>query len=62
MTAEDTKITVAHLVQTLDRIEQWLGAVRKGLEALPQDQEIEIQIDALQQDLEVKQLFIKSPC
>lgn len=62
MTTENANITVAHLVQTLDRIEQWLGAVRKGLEALPQDQEIDIQADALQQDLEVKQLFIRSPC
>ncbi|MEN8164270.1 MAG: hypothetical protein ABFS37_09085 [Acidobacteriota bacterium] len=42
MTADETKITVAHLVATLDRIDQWLGAVKKGLEALPQDQEIAV--------------------
>ena len=62
MTADGAKITVAHLVLTLDRIEQWLGAVRKGLEALPQDQEIEINVDELQTEHEVKQPFIISPC
>ncbi len=62
MSAEDTKITVAHLVLTLDRIDQWLLAVRKGLEALPQDQEVDIKVGDLQNDLEVKQLFIASPC
>lgn len=38
----EEKITVAHLVVTLDRIEQWMQVLRKGLEALPQDQEISI--------------------
>jgi len=34
MVAEETKITVAHLLLTLDRIEQWLGAARMaGFEA-----------------------------
>ena len=43
MTAEKTKITVENLVQTLDRIEQWIQALRKGIEALPQDQVIEVE-------------------
>ena len=34
------KITVAHLLVTLDRIEEWLQVLRKGLEALPQDQKL----------------------
>lgn len=43
MVADETKITVKNLVQTLDRIDLWLQALRKGLEALPQDQEIEVE-------------------
>lgn len=58
MTGEATKITVAHLVQTLDRIEQWIGAVRKGLEALPQDQEIDIDVEEIESGLDVKQPWI----
>ena len=42
MSAEKTKITVENLVATLDRIDQWLQVVRKGLESLPQDQVVEI--------------------
>ena len=43
MVADETKITVKNLVQTLDRIDLWLQTLRKGLEALPQDQEIEVE-------------------
>ena len=62
MSVDETKITVAHLVATLDRIDQWLGAVRKGLEALPQDQEINIDVEDFQTGLDVQQFLIKSPC
>ena len=58
MTAEETKITVAHLVQTMDRIDQWLKALRKGLEALPQDQQIEISAGLLEGEIDVKQPWI----
>jgi hypothetical protein len=43
MVADETKITVKNLIQTLDRIDLWLQALRKGLEALPQNQEIEVE-------------------
>ncbi len=43
MVADETKITVKNLIQTLDRTDLWLQALRKGLEALPQDQEIEVE-------------------
>ena len=62
MTADGAKITVAHLVLTLDRIDQWLQAVRKGLAALPQDQEIDIDAGDLQSRLDVKQPHIEPPC
>ena len=62
MKTDDTKITVAHLVMSMDRIEQWLQAVRKGLEALPQDQEINIDVGELQSQTDVKQPFIIPPC
>ena len=58
MTAEETKVTVENLVQTLDRIDQWLKAVRKGLEALPQDQVINIDANALESEIGVKQPWI----
>ncbi len=58
MTVEETEITVAHLVQTMDRIDQWLRALRKGLEALPQDQEIEISAVSLEGEVDVKQPWI----
>ncbi len=62
MAANDAKITVAHLVASLDRIEQWLQAVRRGLEALPQDQEVELKVEELQAEGEVKQPFVIPPC
>lgn len=55
-------ITVAHLVVTLERIEQWLGAVRKGLEALPQDQKIDMRLDALEEDLNSRQPWFVTGC
>lgn len=62
MTTENANITVAHLVQTLDRIEQWLGAVRMGLEALPQDQEIKIDTEVLEEQIGSKQPWITRLC
>lgn len=62
MAVDETKITVADLVATLDRIDQWIGAVKNGLEALPQDQEIEIDISEFQADLKAKQPFRKIIC
>ncbi len=55
----EEKITVAHLVSTLDRIEQWMQTLRKGLEALPQDQEIELVSEELEGE---KQPHIARPC
>lgn len=55
-------VTVAHLVVTLDRIEQWLQALRKGLEALPQDQEIELSLDGLEEDLNSRQPWFVTGC
>lgn len=62
MTAEETKITVADLVVTVGRIEQWLGAVRRGLEALPQEQEVDIEMDELVSSQELKQPFRDVRC
>ncbi len=62
MTAEETKITVADLVVTVGRIEQWLGAVRKGLEALPQEQEVDIEMDELISSQELRQPFRDVRC
>lgn len=62
MVSDDTKITVAHLVLTLDRIDQWIKAVRMGLESLPQDQEVKIDIAELQSQMDVKQPYIIRPC
>jgi len=47
MSASSIKVTVKNLVVTLDRIDQWLQVVRKGLESLPQDQVVEIDEDAI---------------
>lgn len=58
----EEKITVAHLVNTLDRIEQWMQALRKGLEALPQDQEIDINFAEMEAGEGLKQPFILPPC
>ena len=62
MTEEETKITVAHLVLTLDRVDHWLQAVRAGLEALPQDQEIEIDPDEMKSLMAAKLPQIMFPC
>ncbi len=62
MTADETKITVAHLGVALDRIEQWLQAVRKGIEAIPQDQEINLNLGELESDLDLKQPWLKAGC
>ncbi len=62
MAVDETKITVAHLVATMDRIDQWLGAVRKGLEALPQDQEINVEVEDFKTGLDAKQILIQFPC
>ncbi len=40
---ERIKVTVENLVVALDRVEQWIRAVRAGLESLPRDQVIEIE-------------------
>ena len=45
MSTEKAKVTVENLVVALDRIDQWLRVVRKGLESLPQDQVVEIEED-----------------
>jgi len=57
----EDQITVAHLVATLDRIELWMGALRKGLEALPQDQVLNLDIKEVEGE-EFKQPFILPPC
>ncbi|RLE33938.1 MAG: hypothetical protein DRJ61_06150 [Acidobacteria bacterium] len=62
MTADETKITVADLVVTVGRIEQWLCAVRKGLEALPQEQEVDIEMDELLSGQELRQPFRDIRC
>ena len=62
MATNSARITVAHLVASMDRIEQWLQAVRRGLEALPQDQEVDLMVEELQTEGEVKQPFIIPPC
>ncbi len=62
MATDETKITVADLVVTMGRIEQWLGAVRKGLEALPQDQEVDIEIDELLSGQELRAPFRDIEC
>lgn len=54
------KITVAHLVTTLDRIEQWIQVLRKGLESLPQ--ELEVDLDSEELDEGSKQPFTRAPC
>ncbi len=62
MATDETKITVADLVVTMGRIEQWLGAVRKGLEALPQEQEVDIEMDELLSGQELRQPFRDIRC
>ena len=62
MSPEETKVTVANLLAALDRIEQWVGAVKKGLEALPQDQEIKIDTAVLEEEIGPKQPWITRPC
>ncbi len=47
MSTATIKVTVKNLVVTLDRVDQWLQVVRKGLESLPQDQVVEIEEDAV---------------
>lgn len=62
MTEDTTPVTVADLVKAVDRIEQWIRVVRKGIEALPQDQLIKIDPDQIESPLDLKQPFITEKC
>lgn len=56
------KIKVEHLLVTVRRIEQWLEVLRKGLEALPQDQELELDLEDFEKGLESRGPWKTSNC
>ncbi len=58
----EEKITVAHLMRTLDRIEEWMQVLRKGLEALPQDQELAIDAGDFSTKPELRQPHKDASC
>lgn len=62
MNGDQTRVTVAHLVVTLDRVDSWIQALRKALAALPQDMEIGMPVDELKEELDVRQPFLKAGC
>ncbi len=62
MSVENQQITVADLVATLVRMEKWMQVVRKGLEAMPQDQTIDVDVEDFSGDLDARQPFITRMC